>query len=99
MQTSEHTTPTPAAAERPTRHHTLVLPSPWDHQAPVELRGFVPEPSPEHPHLAGCTSLTVDGGAFALSLRPSAPQLRAMAALLLALASDVDGVTPSEAAS
>jgi hypothetical protein len=70
-------------------HRTKVLPSAWGHEASVEVRGFAVEPDNERPHeVHGRSSLTFDCGGFSLNLRPTPDELRALAALMLALAED-----------
>lgn len=73
-------------------HRELQLESPWTHQAVVEVRAYAPEDGDDRPEeVRGRASLTLQSGAFSLSLRPTSAELRALAALLLATADDNDG--------
>ena len=72
-------------------HRTLQMPSPWDHQADVEVSGFKPDDQVDTPdEVRGRAALSLDAGAFSLHLRPTAAELRALAALCQQLADDTD---------
>lgn len=80
------------------QHRTKVLPSAWDHDAPTEVRGFAVEADTERPYqVNGRASLTFDCASFSLALRPTPEELRALAALMLALADDQDAVNNATA--
>lgn len=71
-------------------HHTLTLPSPWSHQGGVEVTGFVPPHDGRPDEVKGRASLVLRADAFELSLRPTAAELRSLAALCRTLADDLD---------
>jgi hypothetical protein len=71
-------------------HRTLTLPYPWSHQNPVEVSGFVPPHDGRPDEVKGRASLTLRSSGFELSLRPTAAELRDLAALCRTLADDLD---------
>lgn len=92
MQTS---TPAAAAAPETTpRHLRVELSEPWDHRGPgVEAVGYVPlsRGSTEVAKvLANRAVLSLTGSAFALSLNPTALELRNLAHLCTTLADELD---------
>lgn len=80
------------AGRRCNIHRELELESPWTYQAAVAVRAYVPEDGDGRPEqVRGRANLTLQSGAFSLSLRPNSADLRALAAILLATADDNDG--------
>lgn len=77
-------------------HHRILLPSVWEHRAATELVGFIRD-IPDEPAIArrlhGRAALNITSGDWAVSLDPTAEQLRAMAAVLSTLAADLDEAT------
>lgn len=72
-------------------HRTLKLPSPWDHLGDIDVSGFKPDDDATRPdEVRGRAALNFDCAAFTLNLRPTAAELRALAALCLQLADDTD---------
>ena len=82
------------SADTPMRHHRIELSTPWAHEAATEVSAFAPDRTgPDaSPGLGGRATLSVDHGPFTVSLRPTAADLRALAALCHALAADLDGL-------
>ena len=78
------------------KHHNLELSSPWDHHEPADVRAWFAQ-SNDDPEIArrmyGRAVLNIGSGPFDLHLRPTAPELRALAAMLCAVADELDGCT------
>ncbi len=80
------------------QHRTKVLPSAWAHEAATEVRGFAGEADNERsPEVNGRSCLTFDCASFSLHMRPTPDELRALAALMLALADDQAAVNNATA--
>lgn len=71
------------------RHLDVFLPGPWSHQPGVKVSGWVQQ-NCEHTELTGTSALVLECGAFSLSLRPTAEQLRRLAALCTELADQIE---------
>ncbi len=76
------------------RHHHLEISTPWKHHAATEVAAWAPDrcDTDIDAGLRGRAALTISNGPFELSLRPTAADLRALAALCHALAADLDGL-------
>lgn len=70
-------------------HLNVFLPSPWSHQPGVNVTGLVQQ-NCEYTELTGTSVLFLDCGAFSLNLRPTAEQLRRLAAMCTELAYQIE---------
>ena len=76
------------------RHHHLEISTPWKHHAATEVAAWAPDRTDPDtdPGLRGRAVLTIANGPFSLDLRPTAADMRALAALCHAVAADLDGL-------
>lgn len=81
-------------------HHRIDLPSPWEHHEATDVSLWLDAPSEDadiRRRMQGRGTLNFSCGPFDLYLRPTAPELRAMAAAFATLADQIDG-TPLQVA-